>query len=137
MDYIETNRYLLKQSVQCRHHGDYHTGNLIVNEGTISVIDWHAVDFNNIGDPWYEFNRIGVEYPEFASGQIDGYFGGTIPEEFRKLFALYISASAITGIAWAKHYAPSELDRIMRLNRNMPVWFSNMRNPVPTWYGKA
>ncbi|MGN0352056.1 MAG: phosphotransferase family protein [Roseburia sp.] len=136
LDFIEENKHLLKQREQCGHHGDYHMGNLIAKDGEVFVIDWHTVDFDNIGDPWYEFNRVGVEYPAFASGQIDGYFDGKIPEEFWKLFALYFSASAITSIVWAKYFAPSELDNIILLNKNVLVWFDHMKQPIPTWYLK-
>lgn len=136
LDFIEENKYLLKQREQCGHHGDYHMGNLITKDGAVFVIDWHTVDFDNIGDPWYEFNRVGVEYPAFASGQIDGYFDGKVPEEFWKLFALYFSASAITSIVWAKYFAPHELNNIIQLNKNVLDWFENMNQTIPTWYLK-
>lgn len=136
LNFIEENKYLLKQREQCGHHGDYHMGNLITKNGAVFVIDWHTVDFDNIGDPWYEFNRVGVEYPAFASGQIDSYFDGEIPEEFWKLFALYLSASAITSIVWAKYFAPSELNNIILLNKNVLVWFDHMKQSIPTWYLK-
>ena len=136
LNFIEENKHLLKLRKQCGLHGDYHMGNLITKDGEVFVIDWHTVDFDNIGDPWYEFNRVGVEYPSFASGQIDGYFDGKIPEEFWKLFALYLSASAITSIVWAKYFAPTELDNILALNRDVLVWFDGMKQSIPTWYSK-
>ena len=134
LEYYEHNKHLLKARPMCRHHGDYHTGNLITDGDKISVIDWHTMDFESIGDPWYEFNRIDTKYPEFAKGQIDGYFEGTIPEEFWRLFALYISVSSITSIVWAKYFAPNELEGIMGLNRSVLAIFDGMDNPVPKWY---
>ena len=134
LNFIEENRHLLKSRPLCRHHGDYHTGNLIVNDGKLWVIDWHTMDFESIGDPWYEFNRLDTKYPEFAKGQIDAYFDGNVPDEFWRLFALYISASAITSIVWAKYWAPDKLDEIMGLNRSVLKLFDNMDNPIPTWY---
>lgn len=118
----------------CRHHGDYHTGNMVVKDGVLSVIDWHTVDFGNVGDPWYEFNRLGTECPFFARGQIDGYFGYRVPEEFWRLFALYFSVSAITSIVWAKYHAPGEMGFVMDLNRRILEMFGGMRDPVPDWY---
>lgn len=132
--YFEDNKYLLRERPMCHHHGDYHTGNLIINSGTVWVIDWHTMDFESIGDPWYELNRIDTKFPEFAKGQIDGYFSGNIPEEFWRLFALYISVSAITSIVWAKYFAPDELDNIMGLNKSILTIFDDMENPVPKWY---
>lgn len=138
LEYIESNRRLLDNRPQVYHHGDYHMGNLILSgDHKISVIDWHTVDFDNIGDPWYEFNRIGVEYPYFASGQIDGYFGGNIPIDFWELLAYYLSVSAITSIVWAKYFAPKRLNSILKLNMDILKWFDNMKNPIPVWYKRV
>ena len=135
INFIENNRDLLKQRPQTYHHGDYHMGNLILSDDKkVSVIDWHTVDFNNIGDPWYDFSSIGVEYPYFASGQIDGYFDDNIPDEFWALLAYYLSVSAITSIVWAKYFAVDRLSEILNLNTNILKWFQNMHSMVPTWY---
>ena len=134
LDFIEENKHLMKSRPLCHHHGDYHSGNLIVNDGKLWVIDWHTMDFDSIGDPWYEFNRLDTKYPEFAKGQIDAYFDDDVPDEFWRLFALYISASAITSIVWAKYWAPDKLDDIMGLNRSVLNLFDNMANPIPKWY---
>lgn len=136
LNYIDTNKYLLENRPQCYHHGDYHMGNMIRSkEGKLFVIDWHTVDFNNYGDPWYEFNRIGIEFPAFASGQIDGYFNRKPPEEFWTLLAYYLSASAITSIVWSKYFAPEQMKSIIKLNKDILLWFDEMKNIVPTWYG--
>lgn len=133
--YLEDNKYLLCNRFQCRHHGDYHIGNMILtNDNSLGIIDWSTIDFSNIGDPWYEFNRIDTRYTDFASGQINGYFDGVIPNEFWKLFAYYISASAITSIVWAKYYSPESMDEIMKKNFDVLEWFNDMSNPVPKWY---
>lgn len=138
LDYLESNNALLENRPQCRHHSDYHMGNMIQTEsGHLSIIDWHTVDFDNYGDPWYEFNRIGIEYAEFASGQINGYFNNEVPEKFWKLLAYYLSASAITSIVWAKYFAPDELSTILKLNTDILYWFDDMKNPVPIWYRKG
>ncbi len=135
LEYIESNRCLLDNRPQTYHHGDYHMGNLILSDNNkVSVIDWHTVDFDNIGDPWYEFNRIGAEYPYFASGQIDGYFNGNIPNDFWRLLAYYLSASAITSIVWTKYFAPDRLTSIINLNTDILKWFNNMNTSVPIWY---
>lgn len=135
LEYIENNRCLLDNRPQTYHHGDYHMGNLILSKDKkLSVIDWHTVDFENIGDPWYEFNRIGIEYPYFASGQIDGYFNGNVPNDFWLLLAYYLSVSSITSIVWAKYFAPDRLSSILNLNMDILKWFSNMKCAIPTWY---
>lgn len=137
LNYLESNRELLINRPQCHHHGDYHAGNMIQSDtGGLSVIDWHTIDFDNYGDPWYEFNRIGIEFPAFASGQIDGYFNHEVPENFWKLLAYYLSASAITSIVWAKYFAPERVKSILKLNTDILCWFDDMKKTVPTWYLK-
>lgn len=50
------------------------------------------------------------------------------------MLAIYLSASAITSIVWAKYFAPEELDGIMKLNHNVVKWYDKMKSVVPTWY---
>ncbi|GKX66435.1 aminoglycoside phosphotransferase family protein [Inconstantimicrobium mannanitabidum] len=133
--YLESNRDLLCNRPQCHHHGDYHMGNMIQSDtNRLSIIDWHTVDFEGYGDPWYEFNRIGIKFGRFASGQIDGYFNHDVPEKFWKLFAYYLAASAITSIVWAKYFAPERIQDILKMNTDILHWFDDMKNPIPTWY---
>ena len=137
LEYLDNNRNLLAQRPQYRHHGDYHEGNMILSpEGKLYIIDWHTVDFDNIGDPWYEFNRLDCTKPHFATGQLRGYFNGEPPKEFWKLLAYYQAASAITSIAWAKYHAPEELSRVMQMNREVLTWYDGFKRVVPSWYLK-
>ncbi len=137
LDFLEANRHLLKGRPQCRHHGDYHEGNMILSAGnTLSIIDWHTVDFENYGDPWIELARYSGS-PSFTSGQINGYFENKPPKDFWVLFAYYLAASAITSIVWAKYFAPERLGSILQLNKDVLLWFDNMQNPVPSWYLKG
>lgn len=135
LTFIEENKPLLHEREQCNIHGDYHLGNLIINENEeIFVIDWQTVDFEGSGDPWVDFINIGIEHPAFAAGQIDGYFNHHVPEEFWRMLALYLSTSAITSIVWAKYFAPDRLNGILELNKNVLIWYDGMNNVVPTWY---
>jgi aminoglycoside phosphotransferase (APT) family kinase protein len=134
LDFLEANRHLLKGRPQCRHHGDYHEGNMILSgDNELFIIDWRTVDFENRGDPWIELARYSGS-SSFTSGQINGYFKNKPPKDFWVLFAYYLAASAITSIVWAKHFAPERLDFILQLNRDVLLWFGNMNHPVPTWY---
>lgn len=135
LSFIEANKYLLHDRRQCNIHGDYHLGNLIINEkDELFVIDWQTVDFDGCGDPWVDFINIGIEHPAFAAGQIDGYFNHQVPEAFWRILALYLSVSAITSIVWAKYFAPERLDGIMTLNKNVVKWYEGMNQVIPSWY---
>ncbi len=135
LSFIEKNKYLLHNRRQCNIHGDFHLGNLIINDNEdIFVIDWQTVDFEGVGDPWVDFINIGIEHPAFAAGQIDGYFNHHVPEEFWRMLALYLSTSAITSIVWAKYFAPDRLNGILELNKNVVTWYEKLNNVIPSWY---
>ncbi len=135
LSFIEKNKDLLHNRRQCNIHGDYHLGNLIINDNEeLFVIDWQTVDFEGVGDPWVDFVNIGIEHPAFAAGQIDGYFEHRVPEAFWRMLALYLSTGAITSIVWAKYFAPDRLNGILELNRNVAAWYDKMNNVIPSWY---
>ena len=134
--YIEQNRYLLENRPQCFQHGDYHVGNMMLENGAIKIIDFDRYDF---GDPWEEFNRIvwsAAASPHFATGQLRGYFCGEPPMEFWRLLAFYIASNTLSSIYWAVPFGQSDLDTMMKQSHDVLAWFDNMRNPVPTWYLK-
>lgn len=134
--YIEQNRHLLKNRPQCFQHGDYHIGNMMLENGKLKIIDFDRYDF---GDPWEEFNRIvwsAAASSYFATGQLRGYFGGEPPLEFFKLLAFYIASNTLSSIYWAVPFGQSDLDIMMKQAQDVLEWFDNMNNPVPTWYLK-
>lgn len=127
IDYIENNRSLLSCRPQCYQHGDYHVGNMIISrDNTLSIIDFNRPDF---GDPWEEFNRIvwsATVSPQFAAGQLNGYFGGKPPVEFFKLLAFYISSNTLSSIYWAVSFGEEELVTMKNQARDVLLWFDNM-----------
>ena len=135
LDYLAENRHLLADRPQTYQHGDYHIGNMMVDDkGVLTVIDFDKDDF---GDPWEEFNRIvwcAQAAPAFASGLVDGYFGGAVPGEFWQLLALYISANTLGSLPWAIPFGEGEI-RVMRTQAAQVLgWYDHMTNVVPTWY---
>lgn len=136
IEYIETNRHLLENRPQCFQHGDYHIGNMMLENGELRIIDFDRYDF---GDPWEEFNRIvwsATKSPLFATGQIKGYFTGEPPLDFFKLLAFYISSNTLSSVYWAIPFGQSEINTMIKQSQDVLTWFDNMKNPVPTWYGE-
>ena len=136
IEYIENNRHLLENRPQSFQHGDYHIGNMMLENGELRIIDFDRFDF---GDPWEEFNRIvwcAAASPHFATGQLRGYFGGEPQLEFFKLLAFYISSNTLSSIYWAIPFGQGEIDTMMKQSQDVLAWYDNMNNPVPTWYLK-
>lgn len=135
LDYFNANRQLLKNRPQCFQHGDYHIGNMMIdNDGKLQIIDFDRYDY---GDPWEEFNRIVLsaqKAPMFASGMVNGYFDNNVPFSFWQILALYISCNTISSIPWAIPFGQIEIDTMINLAVEVLNWFDNMKNPVPTWY---
>lgn len=135
IDYINANRQLLKDRPQCYQHGDYHIGNMMVdNDNKLQIIDFDRYDY---GDPWEEFNRIvwSVQAaPTFASGMVNGYFDNNVPLDFWRLLALYISSNTLSSIPWSISFGQKEIDTMKNLAMDVLNWYDNMKNPIPTWY---
>ena len=136
LEYIAQNRHLLKDRPQSYQHGDYHIGNMMIDQaGVLTVIDFDRDDF---GDPWEEFNRIvwcAQSAPAFASGMVDGYFDGEVPMEFWKLLALYISSNTLSSLPWAIPFGEEEIRVMQNQAAQVLQWYDAMQNVVPIWYG--
>ena len=135
LSYIARNRHLLKDRPQSYQHGDYHIGNMMINQdGVLIVIDFDRDDF---GDPWEEFNRIvwcAQVAPAFASGMVDGYFDGEVPLEFWKLLALYISSNTLSSLPWAIPFGEKEIQVMQNQAEQILQWYDEMARVVPVWY---
>ena len=135
IEYIERSRDLLRGRPQCFQHGDYHIGNMMIENGKLVIIDFDRYDF---GDPWEEFNRIvwcAQEAPRFACGMVDGYFGGSVPPLFWRLLALYISSNTLSSIPWAIPFGEDEIRKFTEQTKEIMSWYDDMRRVVPSWYG--
>ena len=132
--YLQENAHLLTGRPQCFQHGDYHIGNMMLEQERLVIIDFDRCDF---GDPWEEFNRIvwcAPKAPVFARGMVDGYFDGTVPAEFWRLLALYIGSNMLSSIPWAIPFGQGEIDTMLHQAEDVLYWYDNMKNPVPIWY---
>ena len=138
IDYINENRHLLKNRPQTYQHGDYHIGNMMIDRnGKLNIIDFNRNDY---GDPWEEFNRIvwcAQKAPIFASGMVNGYFDDTVPMEFWRLLALYISSNTLSSVYWAIPFGQKEIDTMLNQANDVLSWYDNMQSPIPTWYFKG
>lgn len=133
--YLAENRHLLHGRPQSYQHGDYHIGNMMIDEaGALTVIDF---DKDDCGDPWEEFNRIvwsAQAAPAFASGMVDGYFGGNVPMEFWQLLALYITSNTLGSLPWAIPFGEKEIAVMRYQAAQVLQWYDNMTQVVPRWY---
>lgn len=135
LGYLAQNRHLLAGRPQTYQHGDYHIGNMMIDrQGVLTVIDFDRDDF---GDPWEEFNRIvwcAQAAPAFASGMVDGYFGGKAPLEFWQLLALYICSNTLSSLPWAIPFGEKEIQVMREQAAQVLQWYDGMQTVIPAWY---
>ena len=135
LSFLADNRHLLSDRPQTYQHGDYHIGNMMINEdGVLTIIDFDRDDF---GDPWEEFNRIvwcAQVAPAFASGMVDGYFNSDIPLDFWKLLALYICSNTLSSLPWAIPFGDKEIQVMRQQAAQVLQWYDGMQQVVPAWY---
>ena len=95
-------------------------GNQVVDDqGRLGVIDFNRWDY---GDPWEEFNRVvwcAQASAAYASGYINGYFGGVPGEAFFRLLRLYIAANQLSSVPWAIPFGQGEIDVMTRQARQV------------------
>lgn len=132
---IQSSRSMLTGRPQAFQHGDYHIGNMLLDErGNLHIIDFNRLD---TGDPWEEFDRItwcAAVSPAFASGRIDGYFDGKVPPEFFALMALYIAVNQVSTLPWAVSFGQEEIRVALRQAREVLNWYDDLRTCRPGWY---
>lgn len=137
IEYIEANRFLLKDRPQFFQHGDYHVGNMIITpERKLGIIDFNRMDY---GDPWEEFNRIVWNVnisPMFASGYINGYFDNKVPDLFFRLMPLYIANNQLSSIPWAIPFGEKEVNTILKQAEGVMKWYNGFKTYIPNWYVK-
>ncbi len=135
INYLNQNRFLLNDRPQSFQHGDYHAGNMIITpNGELGIIDFNRFDY---GDPWEEFNRIvwcSSVSNHFATGRINGYFDGDVPNEFFRLMALYIASNQLSSVYWAIQFGQDEIDTMLKQASDMIDYYDGMTNVVPKWY---
>ena len=135
LDLLRRERHLVENRPTVWQHGDFHCGNLMFDsEMHLTVIDF---DREDVGDPWYEFNRIIWDVrvgAEFAEGLLDGYFDGAVPEEFWRVLRLYLCQNMLSSLPWAAGFGDEEI-RIARENAERVLgWYDDLREIVPNWY---
>lgn len=133
-DYLKVleNQLDIKNREMSFQHGDYHVGNMLYDNGKLVIIDFNR---SEDGDPWQDFDRIAFSVrisPEFAKGQILGYFDNNIPEDFFTTIRYYFSLNTFGSIAWAIPYGEQEVEVMQEMASMIQSWYK--QSDVPSWF---
>lgn len=134
LDYYETHYEIMKDRPLVLCHGDYHLGNMIVNNGKVGIIDF---DKNGIADPYDElkpfcWNVMVSEY--FETGLINGYFKNGVPDDFWRVLKFYTAESLISHLPWSVKFGQQEIKTALKVADLQMQWYGNFKLDVPTWY---
>lgn len=134
LSYYKSHAFLMKDRPQTFCHGDYHLGNMIVQDGRIGVIDF---DKNGVADPYDDlkpfcWNVMQSEY--FETGLINGYFDNNIPADFFPILKFYTAESMISHLPWAVRFGEREVATARKINACQMQWWDSFSLDVPTWY---
>ena len=116
-------------------HGDYHAENIIEdNKGFLWGIDWI---YGLYGSPIEDFVRIFVSaenHPEFAKGQIDGYFGGNPPLGFWEHLKLLVAIQQLEMLLYPLGRLPD--GQTVQEHQHQIVYeqYKEMQSVIPNFY---
>lgn len=138
VSHITRHLHLLEGRPLVLQHGDYHLGNMVLMEDRggpgLGILDFNRFDY---GDPYEDFTRLFMFSarisPEFARGQIEGYFGGAAPEDFFPITSLYVALDALSGIPWARDLGKDELNLAITRAETIMSMYNGFRRYVPAW----
>jgi len=135
IEYIVQNRASLRFQRPCYLHRDYRLENMILSDTEdLWIIDWDSADF---GDPWEDFGTlfwIAQISPEFANGQIHGYFGENPSSDFFRAMTLYEVCNILKSITWIKQNSREDVNVMINFSNLLLDWHHNFESFTPSWY---
>ncbi len=130
--YYNEKSYLMKDRPIVFCHGDFHLGNMLVNNHEIAIID---VVNSSLSDPYEEFKRgywNAIESEIFQTGLINGYFNSRISNEFFEILKYYSVEAMITYLL--RSIKNDCVENSILLNEAQIRWWGNFDYDIPTWY---
>lgn len=134
LNFYQDNIHLMQNRPLVYTHGDYHLGNMVIDNGKLGIIDFDKI---SISDPYDDFkpycwNVLKSEH--FSTGLINGYFNNEIPEDFFKILKFYTAESLISHLPWAIKFGKKDIETSYTVYESTMKWYDNFNLTVPTWY---
>ena len=132
--YYQEHAHLAYERPLAFSHGDYHVGNMIVDNNAIGIIDF---DKSEAADPYDEFkpfcwNVFASEY--FETGMINGYFDNEIPDDFFPILKLYAAESMVSFLPWSVTFGEAEVKEAIKITEHVLEWYDFFNRDIPSWY---
>lgn len=134
ISYLQTQKHCIGERPTALMHGDFQTDNMVISpDGELYAIDFQMC---GVADPYHAMTGAGVSAMysiPFAVGQIDGYFGETVPEDFWEKYTYYMLAEMLyaftVGVKLEEereetlYMFDDEVERIRYNGSYIPAWY--------------
>lgn len=134
ISYLQEHRNCIGERPTALMHEDFQTDNMVISpDGKLYIIDFQMC---GVTDPYLVMTGAGVSAMysiPFAIGQIDGYFGKTVPEDFWEKYHYYMLAEMLyaftVGVKIEEereetlHMFDDETQRIKHHGSHIPIWY--------------
>ncbi len=134
-NYLLDNIGLIKDRPISILHGDYHLGNMLLNDNLeLGIIDFDKI---KIGDPIYDLKQMiwtTRVSNVFATGLIDGYTDFKPTNNFFKLLLLYSIESSISNLYWTAKFEKADKEVAIELFDNIYNSYDRLTIVIPSWY---
>lgn len=139
LPFIHTQMYLLKGRVSCIQHYDFHTGNILIDDGRFSgLIDMQKIRYADPVNEFYKLEYFNVEVSKsYSRGVVDGYHEqGDIPLKFWELHRFYAAVHLISAEVWGHQGATKQKEKFQKFTRFTLDQFNDFQLLIPKWYTK-
>lgn len=134
ISYLQTGHHCIGKRPTALMHMDFQTDNMVISpDGELYTIDFQMC---GVADPYHVLTGAGVSAMysiPFAMGQIEGYFGKIVPEDYWDKYAYYMLAEMLyaftVGVEMEEereetlHMFEDEVERIKQNGSNIPAWY--------------
>lgn len=134
VSYLQNGVYCIGERPTALLHQDFQTDNMVISpDAELYIIDFQMC---GVSDPYLVLTGAGVSAMysiPFAIGQIDGYFGKDVPEDFWKMYNYYMLAEMLyaftVGVNMEEereetlHMFDDEIERIKHNGSLIPMWY--------------
>ena len=136
ISFLRTQRHCIGERPTALMHEDFQTDNMVIS----SDGELYMIDFQMCGetDPYLVMTGAGVSAMysvPFAMGQIDGYFGKTVPEDFWQKYRYYMLAEMLYAFTVGVKME-EEREETLHMFDNEIKGIKYQGSPIPMWYQK-
>lgn len=136
INYLQTNHHCIGERPTALMHMDFQTDNMVISsDGELYTIDFQMC---GVADPYHVLTGAGVSAMysvPFAMGEIEGYFGKEIPDDFWDKYTYYMLTEMLYAFTVGVKMNEEREETLHMFDDEVERIKHNV-SPIPTWYQK-